>query len=154
MGRAARPTWVSLQVDVDRRRRGAVAPWTTQQIFVAPAGTYALRDAAAEVDGWAVVAAVQFCLGTVAFHAEPGSVLDLGEITIRPGPHRVEGAPPAPFSIRIAPPNIESDRALLARAPELAARLTTAQYRNGLTHACMPQGRYFPPYGFDLPGAE
>jgi hypothetical protein len=140
-GRSGRPTWVSIQADVGRRARGAGAPWTTHLAYVVPAGTYALMDAAASAGVF------QLCLGTIAFTVEPGAVLDLGEVMIRPGSQESG----TPFSLRFARPNLESDRALLAGAPDLAARLAAVQYRDEFTIACVPG--YFPPYGIDLPGA-
>ncbi len=117
-------------------------------VYIVPAGTYALANSFA-----GPFMLTQFCLGTVAFTAEPGAVLHLGEYVIRAERGEPsELAPPARLGIRINEPDLDAGRALLARAPEIAARLQGATYTNGFRHACQPYpGVALPVYGIDNP---
>jgi len=146
IGRNNRMRWPVLEARMDRPARNATGPRAQQFVFVAPAGSYTFSAAASGT------ATTQFCLGTIAFTAAPGEVLDLGEFVIEPGQHiAIASAPPALFGLRLNAPNIEADRAVLARAPDLAARLQPATFVNGVARGCQVSGA--PLYGFDLPGA-
>lgn len=141
--------WATFEVRAEKLPAGAAPGSRTRQLFVVPAGTYGLDKVTI---GFSVS---RFCYGTVAFTAAPGAVVDLGEIVLRTGSNDVYPyATQAPVQLRINRPNIDANRGMLARAPELAARLEPAAFKNGLPHTCPVLGsEIVSMYGFDIPGA-
>jgi hypothetical protein len=103
-----------------------------QGVFVVPAGGYTLRLAGAGND-W-----VWFCLGAPSFRASPGSVIDIGEVTIDPGRSGAANGLSTPFRLRVDEPDLARTRAWLSWAPQWAGRLVAADFWNGLPSECPP----------------
>lgn len=119
-------------------------------LFVVPSGTYHLQS---EWVGWPAQT-VQFCLGTIAFTVRPGEVVDLGVFTARPGgdrrPPSLHMAPPD-LLLRLDAADLGDDRRRLAASPQLAAALTSADWKNHYIAGC-PRSSNVPIYGFEIPG--
>lgn len=143
-----RPQWLP-------RRSGAALSIVSRGVgqrllFVVPPGTYALTSVLRDETS----NSAHFCLGTIAFQAQAGEALFLGNYRVvaadqNPGPAN----PPAPLGIRIDPGDIEFARSSLLGAPEFAMRLHQAEYWNGHVSGCFSGQGALPIYGIDLPGA-
>lgn len=135
-----RERWPSFEASTDNDQR------TAQLAFVIPAGVYALSQARTGRYDF-----TDFCLGTIAFEARAGEVIDLGEITVVRGDAVVDPqSPPPETRLRIVQPSIDAARAQVLGAAALADRLQAASYRNGFPRQCRLFGRI---YGVDMPGA-
>lgn len=135
-----RERWPGFEASTEAE--GSVA----QLAFVIPAGVYALanvRTGRYDFTG--------FCLGTIAFEARAGEVIDLGEITVVPGDVVVDPlSPPPQARLRIVQPESDAVRAQALGAVAFADRLQSAAYYNDFPRQCQLFNRI---YGIDMPGA-
>jgi hypothetical protein len=142
-----RERWPTLLAEAGDRRPDASG--VVQLVFVAPAGAYALS---AVGQGY-YIRSTFFCYETIAFTARPGEVVHLGAYTVETEPPSVHALAPAPRQrLRIDPLELEAARADLSQRPDLAARMTLAQYVNNFPHSC-PEVVGIAAYGLDMPDA-
>jgi len=140
MGRRGHLSWPGIFAGIARSTPSATFA------FVIPAGFYGLNSSGSGTTS------VYFCMGTIGFEAQAGSVLDLGTITIRQGPSTVSRySPPTQISLNIDQSYPEMRSTALAATPDFTARLRPAVYSNGLRTSCI-QG--LPSDGIVMPGAE
>lgn len=147
IGRNGSQRWPMIRATV-RERDIPADGGPVQFAFVAPAGFYSLSG----LQAYGAMP-MNICMGTLAFDATPGSVLDLGSYTFARSNRFERFAGAEPFSIQVHL-DVDNARRQLAIFPDLVERVRAAPYENGFVRPCGWYNEALRPvYGIDMPGA-
>lgn len=134
LGRRPLLTWIALRT----RSREPEPP----RAFVVPAGTYAMVN----------LDMLQLCLGTIGFTIEPGTVVNVGVISVDEEPTAsIDPLAPQPMRrVRIDVAERASQAPAFVLPPELSTRESEAAFFNGVPYPCTRGVRAA---GLAMPGA-